>query len=138
MFSNYKNTRTGKAVIGISPHGSGILFSGIYPGSISDSEITEKSGTILFVEKEHERMSDRGFSIQDFCAIKGVSLNRPKQKECDQFAQVDVAKNFDITSTRIHVERFIGRIRDWGNYKHCLANKSDRHFIIKFANAMTH
>ena len=138
MFSNYKTTRTGKAVIGISPHGSGILFSGIYPGSISDSEITEKSGTILFVEKEHELMSDRGFSIQDFCAIKGVSLNRPKQKECDQFAQVDVAKNFDITSTRIHVERFIGRICDWGIYKHCLANKSDRHFIIKFANAMTH
>ena len=42
-----------------------------YPGSISDSEITEKSGTILFVEKEHEIMSDRVFSIQDCC----VSLN---------------------------------------------------------------
>ena len=49
MFSNYKNTQTGKALIGISPHGSGILFSDIYPGSISDSEITEISGTILFV-----------------------------------------------------------------------------------------
>ena len=114
MFSNYKNTQTGKALIGISPHGGGILFSDIYPGSISDSEITEKSGTILFVEKEHEIMSDRGFSIQDFCAIKGVSLNRLKQKECDQFARVDVAKNFDIAATRIHVERFIGRIHDWG------------------------
>ena len=59
-------------------------------------------------------MSLHGFSIQDFCAIKGVSLNRPKQKECDQFAQIDVAKNFDIPATRIHVERFIGRMRDWG------------------------
>ena len=59
-------------------------------------------------------MSDRGFSIQDFCAIKGVSLNRPKQKECVQFAQVDVANHFDVAATRIHVERFIGRIRDWG------------------------
>ena len=114
MFSNYKNTQTGKALIGISPDGSEILCSEIYPGSISDSEIIEKSGTILFVEKEHEIMSDRGFSIQDFCAIIGVSLNRPKQNECDQFAQVDVAKNFDIAATRIHVERFIGRIRGWG------------------------
>ena len=70
MFFNYKNTQTGKALIGISPHGSGILLSDIYPGSISDSEITEKSGTILFVEKEQEIMSDRGFSIQDFCAIR--------------------------------------------------------------------
>ena len=50
MFSNYKNTQTGKALIGIAPHGGGILFSDIYPGSISDSEITEKSGAIMFVD----------------------------------------------------------------------------------------
>ena len=114
MFSNYKNTQTGKALIGISPHGGGILFSDIYPGSISDSEITRKSGTLDFVEKEHEIMSDRGFAIQEYCAEKGVTLNRPKQKDTDQFAHVDVARNFDIAATRIHVERFIGRIRDWG------------------------
>ena len=42
MFSHYKNTQTGKALIGISPHGGGVIFSDIYPGSISDSEITEK------------------------------------------------------------------------------------------------
>ena len=47
MFSNYKNTQTGKALIGISPHGGGILFSEIYPGSISDSEINEKSNATL-------------------------------------------------------------------------------------------
>ena len=41
-------------------------------------------------------------------------FNRPKQKECDQFAQVDVEKNFDIAAKRIHVEKFIRRIRDWG------------------------
>ena len=28
--------------------------------------------------------------------------------------EVDVATNFDIAATRIHVERFIGRVRDWG------------------------
>ena len=43
MFSNYKNTQTGKALIGVSAHGSGIVFSDIYPGSISDSQITEKT-----------------------------------------------------------------------------------------------
>ena len=32
MFSNYKNTQTGKALVGISPHGGGILFSDIFPG----------------------------------------------------------------------------------------------------------
>ena len=91
----------------------GLLFSDIYPGSISDSEITEKSGVLQFVEESHEIMSDRGFAIQDMCAIKGVFLNRPKQKDADQFSQSEVQRNFDIASTRIHVERFIGRVRDW-------------------------
>ena len=113
MFSNYKNTVTGKSLIGIAPHGMGIFFSDIYPGSISDSDITEKSGVLQYVEEEHEVMSDRGFAIQEICAIKGVTLNRPKQKDADQFSQADVKKNFDIAATRIHVERFIGRVRDW-------------------------
>ena len=74
IFSNYKNTVTGKALIGISPHGMGLLFSDIYPGSISDSEITEKSGVINYVEQEHEIMSDRGFSIQELCTVKGITF----------------------------------------------------------------
>ena len=45
-FSNYKNTITGKALIGIAPLGASLLFSDIYPGSISDNNITEKSGVI--------------------------------------------------------------------------------------------
>ena len=113
MFSNYKNTATGKALIGIAPHGMGIIFSDIYPGSISDSEITEKTGVLQYVEEGHEIMSDRGFSIQELCATKGVSLNRPKQKDADQFSQTEEHRNFDIASTRIHVEHFIGRVRDW-------------------------
>ena len=44
MFSNYKNTITGKALIGIAPHGMGLFFSDIYPGSISDNCINEKLG----------------------------------------------------------------------------------------------
>ena len=48
MYSYYKNMQTGKVLIGIAAHGGGILFSDIYPGSISDSEITKKSGTIIF------------------------------------------------------------------------------------------
>ena len=58
MFSHYKNTQTGKALIGISPHGSGLLFSDIYPGSISDSELTEKTGVLSWLTPEHELMAD--------------------------------------------------------------------------------
>ena len=107
-------TQTGKALVGISPHGGQILFSDIYPGSISNSKLTGECGEVYFVESEHEIMSDRRFSIQELCAVRGITLNRPKQKENDQFAERDIATNFDIAVTRIHVERFIGRARNWG------------------------
>ena len=115
MFSHYKNTTTGKALIRISPHGMGLVFSEVYPGSISDTEITEKTNILDYVTEDHEVMSDKGFSIQDLCAIKGVSLNRPKQKDSESggFQQPEIHRNFDITSCRIHVERFIGRVRNW-------------------------
>ena len=100
-------------MIGIAPHGMGVIFSDIYPGSISDTEITEKTGVLQYVSEGHEIMTDRGFSIQDLCAIKGITLNRPKQKENAQFTQSEVQQNFDIAATRIHVERYIGRVRDW-------------------------
>ena len=58
-------------------------------------------------------MADRGFAVQDLCVLKGVHFNRPAQKMSDQFTQAEVASNFDITSTRIHVERFNRRVRVW-------------------------
>ena len=58
-------------------------------------------------------MADRGFAVQDLCSLKGIHLNHPAQKMSDQFTQAEVASNFDNASTRIHVERFIGRFREW-------------------------
>ena len=54
MFSDYKNATTEKALTGIAPHGSGIIFNDIYPGKISDSEITVETGAINLVDREHE------------------------------------------------------------------------------------
>ena len=100
-------------MIGISPHEMGILFSDIYPGSISDSAISENYGGIEFVEEQHEIMSDTVFYIRELCAIKGITLNRPQHKNSEQLQEKDVALNFDIACTQIHVERFISRVRDW-------------------------
>jgi len=112
IFPNCKNTITGKALIGIAPRGMGLFFSDIYPGSISDNCITETSGVVWWIQPEHELMADRGFAFQDLCALKGIYLNRPAQKLSDQLTQAEVASNFDIAS-RIHVERFIGRVTEW-------------------------
>ena len=115
MFSHYKNTQTGKALIGFTPHQSGLFFSDIYQGSLSDSAITEKTHVLSWLTPEHELMADQGFAVQDYCSMKGVYLNRPAQKNLDKFSQGDVSTNFNIASTRIHVERFIGRVRDRSN-----------------------
>ena len=66
-------------------------------------------------------MGDGGFLIQELCALRGIILNRPKQKESEQFVERDVATNIDITATQIHVEHFIGRVL--GNIEFHLANK---------------
>ena len=39
-FSNYKNHNTYKGLVGISPSGSVIFISDLFPGSISDKELT--------------------------------------------------------------------------------------------------
>ena len=57
-------------------------------------------------------MSDKGFEIQDFCSIKGIYLYRSSPKNNPQFSEAEVANNFDIAAKRIHVERFIARVRD--------------------------
>ena len=80
LFSNYKNPVTGKALTGIPPHEMGLLFSDSYPGSITDSSLTEKAGVIQWVKPGQELMSGRGFAVQDLCSITGIYLNRPAHK----------------------------------------------------------
>ena len=56
VFSDYKNATAGKAPIGIAQHGSGIIFSDIYPGKTSDDEITVETGAINLVDPEHDNV----------------------------------------------------------------------------------
>ena len=111
-FSDYKSTTIAKAYVGIAPHGGGLIFSNLYPGSISDSEITDLASAIDYIEG-HEFMTDKGFAIKELCATKGIFHNRPPIKFNDQFSHVEAADNFDIASLRIHIKRFIGRVREW-------------------------
>ena len=54
------------------------IFGNVYPGSISDTDITNKKscpGVLNYVNEGHEIRTDKGFSTQDVCTIKGVTLN---------------------------------------------------------------
>ena len=76
-FTNYKNTNTYKALVGISPSGVITFISKLYAGSISDNELTRNSGILDLLEPGDSVMADRGFDIQDDIALLGVRLNIP-------------------------------------------------------------
>jgi len=70
--------------------------------------------------------------------LKGIYLNRPAQKLSDQFTQAEVASNFDIASTRIHVEQFIRRVREWSILNACLASATNGLTILHLAGIVSH
>ena len=54
----------------------GIIFGNVYPGSISDTDITNKKsfpGVLNYINDGHEIKTDKGFST--LYTIKGVTLN---------------------------------------------------------------
>ena len=112
-FSSYKNCANVKGLVGITPDGVGCFFSDLMPGSTSDNEITIQSGVLDQVEPGRGVMTDRGFTIQDTCAEKGLYHFAPPMLEEEQFSITQCTKTFDIAHLRIHVERFIGKMRNW-------------------------
>ena len=50
-FSNYKNHNTFKVLVGISPSGEITFASKLFPGSISDKELTKRSGLLHLLER---------------------------------------------------------------------------------------
>ena len=113
-FSTYKNSNTLKALVGITPSGSVCFISDLYGGSISDKEITSKSGFINKLQRGDEVMADRGSNIQEMLASKGVRVNVPPfMNQSGQFSEQEMLATRRIASLGIHVERAIERIKNY-------------------------
>ena len=63
-FSSYKNDNTYKALVGISPNGVITFVSSLYPGSISDKELTRRCGILDLLEPGDSVMADRGLILR--------------------------------------------------------------------------
>ena len=85
--------------------------SPLYTGSISDKEITRKSGLLNLLEPGDEVMVDKGFTIDDFLSSVGASLVIPPFKRGAQLSKSDCDKTQAIARLRILVERVIRQVK---------------------------
>lgn len=112
-FSSYKNHTTGKTSVWIFSHGGLLQCNETYPGTISDSDITDQCGVLSKIHKGKVVLTDKGFNISDLCHSKGILHNRPPLKFSEQYEETEISNNFDIATLRIYNENYIGRMRDW-------------------------
>lgn len=115
-WSNYKQHNTTKFLIGITPNGPITLVSSAFVGSISDPQLTRSSGLLSKLQGKDNIsvMADRGFTIQDQLQNVGVVLNIPPFLDGKQQLSVsEVQQGRSIASLHIHVERAIGRLKNF-------------------------
>ncbi len=114
-WSNYKQHNTAKYLIGVTPNGAVTFASPAFVGSISDPELTRCSGLLLKLEGKQNIsvMADRGFTIRDQLHL-GIELNIPPFLDGRKQLPVEaVQQGRSIASLRIHVERAIGRMKNF-------------------------
>ena len=112
-WSNYKHHNTYKVLVGVSPTGSVTFVSDLWDDRVSDKEITKQSGLLELLEWGDNVMADRGFEILDILP-EDVTLNiQPFKGSDSQLSSQAVEDTVNIASVRIHVERAIGRIKNF-------------------------
>ena len=122
-WSNYKHHNTAKVLIGCTPNGAVSYVSQLFVGSVSDVELTRVCGYLDTLEGKAgvSVMADRGFTIRDLLSTKNVALNIPPFMDGKpQLTAEDVKSGRSIASLRIHIERVIGRIKNYAILKSTL------------------
>ena len=119
-WSSYKHHNTAKFLIACTPNGVVSFISPVYVGGISDVELTRVSGFLKTLEGKYDIsvMADRGFTIKDQLGELRVELNIPPFLDGrTQLPPEDIKRGCSIASLRIHVERAIGRIKNFAILK---------------------
>ena len=70
-WSDYKHHTTKKLLLAVGPWGNAKFVSELADGSMSDREITRRSGIITKAKKKTTWLADRGFQIEDMILDKG-------------------------------------------------------------------
>ncbi|KAK6175911.1 hypothetical protein SNE40_014287 [Patella caerulea] len=123
-YSDYKSCTTLKGLVGVDPRVSIVFASMLFSGSISDKEITHRSGfldtlkSLLQSGKLQEGdgvMADKGFTIEKEINNVRLCLNIPPfvPSSASQMSGPAVAETIKIAKHRVHVERAICRVKQF-------------------------
>ena len=113
-WSNYKHNNTVKYLISITPSGAINFLSAGWGGRVSDKEITLQSGYMDKLIHGDEVLADRGFLVSEEMAALGVTLRMPSfTRGKKQLSSKDVEMSKNLAHVRIHVERVIGRMKNF-------------------------
>ncbi|GBP70743.1 hypothetical protein EVAR_51042_1 [Eumeta japonica] len=98
-----------------------------YAGRISDVNIVENSKFLDSLPPNACILADRGFkNIADYLSLKGFTLMRPPSVSSGcKLSKAEARLTKQIASLRIHVERVIRRVREFGMLKmHSVVNSN--------------
>ncbi|XP_076071975.1 uncharacterized protein LOC143043658 [Mytilus galloprovincialis] len=113
-YSSYKHHNTLKFLVGITPSGVISFVSEGWGRRVSDREITIECGILDLLEPGDNVMADKGFTINDLLVKRQCALNIPPFRGIkDQFTTDEVFQTQEIAQLRIHVERSIGRVKNF-------------------------
>lgn len=115
-YSHYKGRETAKYLIAVTPGGTISFISRGYGGKCSDKQIVVQENFLNKINLGESVMTDKGFLIDDECQRRGVKLVRPPflRAPLTQLSQIDATENVSIAAARVHVERAIQRIKQFG------------------------
>jgi hypothetical protein len=114
-YSMYKGCPTLKFLISVTPDAFCNFVARGYGGRNSDIGITKDCGLLNVLEADNTVLADRGFkSLEATLDAIGLKLQRPPSVYAGRaLSKEDCKSGRQIASVRIHVERYIGRLREY-------------------------
>ena len=115
IYSFYKGRPTCKLLVACTPVGTVSFVSCGAGGAMSDTRLVKESGILSKFLPLDTVLADRGFNIQQLLLPYQVNLVIPPPflKKKKQFSLEDDARTKQVANARIHIERVIGRLKDF-------------------------
>ena len=111
-YSSYRGMNSFKVLVGVAPNTVITFVSQLYPGSISDKGIVQRSGFLNQLSTGDLILADKGFLIESIVP-SGVSVNIPPFLNNGKFTESEARATKSIAKCRIHVERANARLNDF-------------------------